>query len=43
MPAGRAGVLVLSEFAGAAEELFNATLVNPYDAQGVADAIALTR
>lgn len=34
------GVLVLSEFAGAAEELFNATLVNPYDAQGVADALA---
>jgi trehalose 6-phosphate synthase/phosphatase len=34
------GVLVLSEFAGAAEELFNATLVNPYDARGVADAIA---
>lgn len=35
-----AGVLVLSEFAGAAAELFNATLVNPYDAQSVADAIA---
>jgi trehalose 6-phosphate synthase/phosphatase len=34
-----AGVLVLSEFAGAAAELFNATLVNPYDAQGVADAL----
>ncbi|HWE93493.1 MAG TPA: bifunctional alpha,alpha-trehalose-phosphate synthase (UDP-forming)/trehalose-phosphatase [Tepidisphaeraceae bacterium] len=33
------GVLVLSEFAGAAEELFNAVLVNPYDAQAVADAI----
>ncbi|HEV2292353.1 MAG TPA: bifunctional alpha,alpha-trehalose-phosphate synthase (UDP-forming)/trehalose-phosphatase [Tepidisphaeraceae bacterium] len=31
-----AGVLVLSEFAGAAEELFNAIVVNPYDAQGVA-------
>jgi serine/threonine protein kinase len=26
-----AGVLILSEFAGAAEELFNALLVNPYD------------
>ena len=34
------GVLVLSEFAGAAEELINATLVNPYDARGVANAIA---
>jgi trehalose 6-phosphate synthase/phosphatase len=36
----RDGVLVLSEFAGAAEELVNATIVNPYDAQGVANAIA---
>lgn len=35
----RDGVLVLSEFAGAAEELVNATIVNPYDAQGVANAI----
>ncbi|HEY2585066.1 MAG TPA: bifunctional alpha,alpha-trehalose-phosphate synthase (UDP-forming)/trehalose-phosphatase [Tepidisphaeraceae bacterium] len=35
-----AGALVLSEFAGAAAELFNATLVNPYDAQSVADALA---
>ena len=26
-----AGSLILSEFAGAAEELFNAFLVNPYD------------
>ena len=33
------GVLVLSEFAGAAEELFNATIVNPYDADAVAAAI----
>jgi trehalose 6-phosphate synthase/phosphatase len=33
------GVLVLSEFAGAAEELFSALLVNPYDTQAVADAI----
>ncbi len=32
-----AGVLILSEFAGAAEELFNAQLVNPYDLQSVAD------
>jgi trehalose-6-phosphate synthase len=33
------GVLVLSEFAGAASELFNATLVNPYDAQEVARSL----
>ena len=31
-----AGVLILSEFAGAAEELFNAVVVNPYDTQAVA-------
>jgi trehalose 6-phosphate synthase/phosphatase len=37
---GNPGVLVLSEFAGAAEELFNAVIVNPYDATAVADAIA---
>ncbi len=34
-----AGVLILSEFAGAAGELFNALLVNPYDAEGVAEAL----
>ncbi len=34
-----AGVLVLSEFAGAAEELFNAIIVNPFDARETADAI----
>ncbi len=34
-----AGVLILSEFAGAAGELFNAMIVNPYDAQGVARAL----
>jgi trehalose 6-phosphate synthase/phosphatase len=33
------GVLILSEFAGAAEELFNAIIVNPYDAKSVADSI----
>ncbi len=34
------GVLVLSEFAGAAAELdCGALLVNPYDAEGIADAI----
>ena len=34
------GVLVLSRFAGAAAELREALLVNPYDVDGVADAIA---
>ena len=34
------GVLVLSTFAGAARELPQALLVNPYDLDGVADAIA---
>ena len=34
------GVLVLSEFAGAAEELDDAVLVNPYDIDGTAHAIA---
>ena len=33
------GVLVLSEFAGAAEELFHAILVNPYDPGGMARAL----
>ncbi len=33
------GPLILSEFAGAAEELFHALLVNPYDAQAVADSV----
>jgi len=33
------GVLVLSQFAGAAEELEEALIVNPYDEAGVADAI----
>ncbi len=37
---GSPGVLILSEFAGAAEELFNATIVNPYDVDAVATAIA---
>lgn len=31
-----AGLLILSEFAGAAEELFNALFVNPYDSDAVA-------
>jgi trehalose 6-phosphate synthase len=33
------GVLVLSEFAGAARELFDALVVNPYDIEQLADAI----
>ena len=33
------GVLVLSEFAGAAAELAEALLVNPYDVEGTADAL----
>ncbi len=35
------GVLVLSKFAGAAEQLNQAVLVNPYSAEEVADAIRL--
>jgi trehalose 6-phosphate synthase len=34
------GVLVLSRFAGAARELRGALLVNPYDIEGTANAIA---
>jgi trehalose 6-phosphate synthase/phosphatase len=34
------GVLVLSELAGAADELRDAILVNPFDVDGVADALA---
>jgi trehalose 6-phosphate synthase len=34
------GVLILSELAGAAQELHEALIFNPYDAQGFADAIA---
>lgn len=33
------GVLILSEFAGAAEELADAILVNPYDTRAVAQAL----
>ena len=36
----RPGVLVLSRFAGAARELKGALLVNPYDIEGTANAIA---
>ena len=35
-----AGSLILSEFAGAAEELFNAFLVNPYDVSAVAETLS---
>ncbi|GHC59107.1 bifunctional alpha,alpha-trehalose-phosphate synthase (UDP-forming)/trehalose-phosphatase [Roseibacillus persicicus] len=38
--AGRPGVLILSELAGAAEELSNAIQVNPHNTEEVADAIA---
>jgi trehalose 6-phosphate synthase/phosphatase len=33
------GVLLLSEFAGAADELTDALLVNPYDVDATADAV----
>jgi trehalose 6-phosphate synthase/phosphatase len=33
------GVLLLSEFAGAAAELADAVVVNPYDTEGMADAL----
>ncbi len=36
------GILVLSEFAGAAQELKRAVLVNPYDVDGVAETIERT-
>ena len=36
---GGDGVLVLSEFAGAARELADALIVNPYDIEGFAEAI----
>jgi len=36
---GDPGVLVLSRFAGAALELTGALIVNPYDAEGVADTL----
>jgi trehalose 6-phosphate synthase len=33
------GVLILSNFAGASRELSEALLVNPYDGQGMAEAL----
>jgi trehalose 6-phosphate synthase len=35
------GVLILSQFAGAAEQLGEALIVNPYDTQGLAGAICI--
>ncbi len=35
------GMLVLSQFAGAAQELTAALIVNPYDSEGIADALNL--
>jgi len=35
------GVLILSDFAGASRELKDAVIVNPYDIEGMADAIFL--
>ncbi|MDE3119317.1 MAG: trehalose-6-phosphate synthase [Nitrospirota bacterium] len=34
------GVLLVSQMAGAAEELTEALIINPYDAEGTADAVA---
>jgi trehalose 6-phosphate synthase len=34
------GVLILSELAGAAQELHESLIINPYDEQGFADAVA---
>ncbi len=43
----KAGVLILSEFAGAAQELFNAIIINPYDTdifvQRIHEAISLSQ
>ena len=39
--AERTGVLVLSELAGAAQQLVEAVRVNPYDVDGMADALRL--
>ena len=39
-PEADPGVLVLSRFAGAAHELDGALIVNPYDIEGVGEALA---
>jgi trehalose-6-phosphate synthase len=36
------GVLILSQFAGASRELKDAVIINPYDIEGMADAIRLS-
>ncbi|MHB8881643.1 MAG: trehalose-6-phosphate synthase [Thermodesulfovibrionales bacterium] len=36
------GVLILSQFAGASRELTDAIIINPYDIEGMADAISLS-
>jgi len=33
------GVLILSQFAGAAEELTDALIINPFDAEAIANAV----
>src|SRR5690606_21719189 len=38
--AGAPGTLLLSKFTGAARELWEACLVNPYDVEGSADVLA---
>src|SRR3546814_18571417 len=38
-PAGEPGVLVPSRFAGAAQDLDGALIVNPYDVEGVAERL----
>src|SRR3546814_11163064 len=38
-PAGDPGVLVLSRFAGAAQDMDGALIVNPYDVEGVAERL----
>jgi trehalose 6-phosphate synthase len=40
LPTREPGLLILSKFAGAAEERFDALLVNPYDAPAVAEALS---
>jgi trehalose 6-phosphate synthase len=35
------GVLILSQFAGASQELYGAIIINPYDVEASSDAIKL--
>lgn len=39
---GENGVLILSQFTGASRELSDAIIINPYDIEGMADAIRLS-